>query len=319
MEFKDYYKVLGVEKTATADEIKKAYRKLAKKYHPDANPTDKKQAEEKFKEVSEAYEVLGNAENRKKYDDMGKGGFDPGSFSGYSGGPGGYTYTWSSADGDAGGFSDFFNMFFGGGRSPFGSEGFGTHRAADFGSQRGFSGRRAGGFNTPIDGQDAEGETTIGVKEAMHGTARMIRVGQKKINVKIPAGIADGERIKVAGQGLPGHGGGRDGSLYLRIHIAEEDGFTLHGLDIERDVDVYPWEAALGCKKEVDAMGSLLSVNIPAGIQAGKRIRISGRGYKNRKGLSGDMYFRIRIINPAVITGEARRLYEKMRDSYAQT
>lgn len=304
-EYKDYYKVLGVDKSAPADDIKKAYRKLAKKYHPDANPQNKKQAEEKFKEISEAYEVLGDAENRKKYDEMGSMGFDPNAFSGF-GGSGSHTYTWSSSGG-AEGFSDFFNAFFGGGFG--GNGGFGSGRAHDFG----FSGGRA---EVPVDGQDAEGETSIGVREAMSGTSRTIRVGQKKISVKIPAGIADGERIKVAGQGLPGRAGGRDGSLYLRINISEQDGYRLHGLDIERDVDVYPWEAALGCKKEVDAIESRISVNIPAGIQSGKRIRLSGRGYKNRKGDRGDMYFRIRIINPPVIKPEAKELFEQLGQMY---
>ncbi len=304
MEYKDYYKVLGVEKTATQEEIKKAYRKLAKKYHPDANPGNK-QAEEKFKEASEAYEVLGNAENRKKYDEMPQGGFDPNAWQNF-GGPGGRTYTWHSA-GDEGGFSDFFNMFFGG-SSPFGG-------AESFGGS-GF-GRRAGGSRSgAFDGQDAEGETTVGVIEAMRGTSRMIRVGEKKINVKIPAGIANGDKIKVSGQGLPGHGGGKNGDLYLKINIADEGGFKLNGNDLEKDLEVYPWEAALGCKKDVYTGSAHVAVKVPSGVNSGKRIRLSGHGYNSRKGIAGDMYLTVKIVNPRSITPEAKELFAKLQKAY---
>jgi curved DNA-binding protein len=311
MDYKDYYKILGVEPTASADEIKKVYRKLAKEFHPDTAKGSKEAAEERFKEVSEAYEVLGDKEKRAKYDEMlqqirNGGGFDPSAFSGFGGGDGYTTYTWTGGGGDdAYGFSDFFNMFFGGMGGMGGMGGFGSAGA-----------RAASGRGLRMDGSDLEGEVTVGVTEAFAGTARMVRIGKRTIEVKIPAGIMDGERIKVGGQGSAGSGGGRSGDLYLTIHVEPEDGFTLHGLDVEKDVDLYPWEAALGGRKTVEALDAKLSVSFPAGIQAGKRIRLAGKGFKNIRGARGDMYARVRIVNPPVITGEAARLFTRLKEEY---
>ena len=284
MERKDYYKILGVEKSASADEIKKAYRKLAKKYHPDANPNDKK-AEEKFKEVSEAYEVLSNTDNRKKYDDMGN--FDPNAFAGWN-----KTY---SGGFDNDGFSDFFNMF--------------------FGANKGFNGFSSG-QSMAVNGQDTEGEAQISLTEAFLGCSRMIRVGQKKINVKIPAGIADGEKIKVSGQGLPGYNGGKSGDLYLKIRITDDTHMSLTGTDTETTLNIYPWEAALGCKKELSTLDGTVKTNIPPMIRAGSRIRLAGKGYRDRRGRRGDMYIKINIVNPEKLSGEAEELYKKLRDIY---
>ena len=311
MDYKDYYKILGVEKNASVDEIKRIYRKLAKKYHPDANPENKSAAEEKFKEVSEAYEVLSDPEKRKKYDEMADymkngGGFDPSQFgSQYTSGNGGYTYTWQSGGDDAFGFSDFFNTFFGGDMSGFGGS-FHSHSHSPGSTRR-----------TSARGEDVEASVTIGVREAAAGTARMVRIGRKVIDVKIPAGICDGERIRVAGQGAPGVGGGENGSLYLKIKTEPEDGFSLHGLDVERNVDLYPWEAALGCKKSVELLDGKVSVKMPPGIQTGKKIRLAGKGFKNRKGSCGDMYLCARIVNPPVLSEQAVRCYQKLQEIYS--
>jgi curved DNA-binding protein len=311
LDYKDYYKILGVKQGASTDEIKKSYRKLAKEFHPDSAKGDRKKAEERFKEISEAYEVLGDAEKRKKYDEMleqiKNGGFNPSQFSGFGGmgGDGVYTYTWSSGGDDAYGFSDFFNMFFGsmGGMDDFG--GFKTRSSSA-------RGRRAG-----FDGSDIEDEIKIGLVEAFRGTSRTLRIGSRTIDVKIPAGIMDGERIKVAGQGSSGFNGGKNGDLYLVIRIEPENGFTLNGLDVEKEVDLYPWEAALGGKKTVETLDVKISAQIPAGIQAGEKIRLANKGYKNVKGSRGDLFLKIRIVNPPVITAKARDLYLKLKEAYS--
>ena len=306
MDYKDYYKIMGVPKTADAEEIKKTYRKLAKQYHPDANPENRAAAEAKFKEISEAYEVLGDAQKRKKYDEMsemmkhGGGGFDSSAFSGYAsgGGNGGaYTYTWSGGGDEAFGFSDFFNQFFGGDES-------------------GFSfARRGGNRSRQTAGEDLEGEVTIGVKEAYSGTNRMVRIGKQVIDVKIPAGVTEGERIRVVGAGGQGSGGGANGNLYLRVKTEPEEGFSLHGLDVEKNVDLLPWEAALGCKKSVETLDGTVSVRMPPRIQAGKKIRLAGKGMKNRKGAQGDLYLCVRIVNPPVITAKMEELFRKLAEN----
>ncbi len=316
MDYKDYYKILGVKQDAGVDEIKKVYRKLAKEYHPDSTKGDRKKAEERFKEISEAYEVLGDAEKRKKYDEMldqiKNGGFNPSQYSGFSGqgGDGTYTYTWSSSDGDAYGFSDFFNMFFGGrgGMDDFAAGGGYKTRTSPRGRAQAY------GF----DGSDIEDEISIGLVEAFKGTARTIRIGSRTIDVKIPAGIMDGERIKVSGQGSSGFNGGKNGDLYLIIRIAPENGYTLNGLDVEKEIDVYPWEAALGGKKTVETLDVKLSAHIPPGIQTGGKIRIANKGYKNVKGSRGDLYLKVRIVNPPVLTAQAKELYEKLKASYSK-
>ncbi len=170
--------------------------------------------------------------------------------------------------------------------------------------------------NLRIDGEDLEGEVTIGVTEAFSGTTRIVRVGKRTIEVKIPAGIMDGERIKVGSQGSPGYGGGRNGDLYLSIRVEPEEGYTLYGLDVEKEVDLYPWEAALGCRRNVEALDAKLCVNFPAGIQAGRRVRLSGKGFRNIRGERGDMYVKIRLVNPPVITDKARNAFMALRDAY---
>lgn len=299
MEYKDYYKTLGVGQEASADEIKKAYRRLAKENHPDTAKGDKTKAEERFKEITEAYEVLGDQEKRRKYDEMQKrvqsgGRFDPSQFEGFGGGNDSYQTT------DAQGFSDFFNMFFGGMDSSI------------FG---------AGGTRTRslrMDGADLNGEVAIGVKEAFSGTKRLFQIGSRTIEVSIPAGIRNGGKIRVAGQGEPGVSGGRSGDLFIRVQVGAQDGLSLNGLNVEAPLDLYPWEAALGCRKTVETLDAKISVNIPAGIQTGKKIRIPGKGFPNRHGQRGEMHMRVRIVNPAVISPQAKELFQKLKEAYAK-
>ncbi|UOO37445.1 J domain-containing protein [Oscillospiraceae bacterium CM] len=312
MDFKDYYKVLGVEKSASAEEIKKTYRKLAKKYHPDTN-AGSKSAEEKFKDISEAYEVLGDADKRSKYDTMyddlksGRagagfgGGFDPNMYSNYAAGNnGGYTYTWSGGDGGAD-FSDFFNMFFGG-RG-------GGYDDLFAGRSRGFSGYNA-------DGQDIDAVVEIGIREAFKGGEKTISLqtqsGTKTVKFKIPPGIQSGQKIKLSGLGGPAAGKGKPGNLYLEISLKPEAGFSFNGPDLEKTIDVYPWQAALGDSIRVNTLDERLSVKLPAGIQTGGKLRVAARGYPGKNGKRGALSLVVKLVNPGVISGEMKALYEQL-------
>ncbi|MHB1485928.1 MAG: DnaJ C-terminal domain-containing protein [Saccharofermentanales bacterium] len=312
MEYKDYYETLGVSKSATQDEIKKAFRKLAKKHHPDASP-DFKISGEKFKAISEAYEVLGNAEKRKKYDEMASqpnfrngADFDP-SQSGY----GNVKYQRTTAsDND---FSDFFNMFFGGG---------GGGQSMDmndlFGRGSSTTGRRTRSYAQ--NGEDIEADIKISIKDAFLGEEKKVTIsGEPKnrtISFKIPAGIKEGEKIKLAGQGGPGAGGGKNGNILLKVSFTDDDKFKINGLDLESVVDVFPWDAALGSEITVDTIDGKILVKIPAGIQTDSRIRVAGKGYKDTKGKRGDFYIKIRIMNPKPISDELKEEYTKIKDKY---
>lgn len=309
MQYKDYYEILGVDKKASQDEIKKAYRKLAKKYHPDAHPGDKK-SEDKFKEANEAYEVLGDEEKRKKYDQFGKEGqfsngynFDPSQYGFGSN----VRYEYRNAGGDND-FSDFFNMFFGG--SSFDADGI-------FGNKSG----RSRGFRQQsysMDGEDSEAIIEITAEEGFVGAEKKVGLrtesGDKTISFKIPAGIRQGEKIKLAGQGNPGMNGGRNGDLYLVISFKAGDGFELDGMDLVSTLELAPWDAALGAEIPFNTLDGKILVKIPPGIQTENRIRVGGKGYKANNGQRGDLYLRVKIVNPAVLNREQRELYEKLRD-----
>jgi len=315
MKFRDYYEVLGVDKKASADEIKKAYRKLAKKYHPDTHPGDKN-AEEKFKEVNEAYEVLGDEQKRKKYDQFGAQGqfrngvdFDPSAY----GFGNNIHYEFRQAGNSD--FSDFFNMFFGGASpfDPFGEDGL-------FGSKRGRSSRFT--QSRQMKGEDSEAVLRITIAEGFSGAERRIGLrsgsGEKTISLKIPAGIKAGEKIKLAGQGGPGINGGRNGDLYLKVEFIQDPDFELNGLNLEGRLALYPWEAALGTEKPYQTLDGRISVKIPAGIQTDSKIRVAGKGYRDRNGARGDLFLRIRIVNPEKLTKAQLNLYEQLRKVSAQ-
>lgn len=302
MQYKDYYGILGVEKNASQEEIKKAYRKLAKKYHPDANQGDK-QSEEKFKDVSEAYELLSDPEKRKEYDNFGNAynfqngyDFDPAQY-GYNN----VRYEWRGNPGDR---SDFFNMFFSGGGGGFNIEDL-------FGSSG------TGGMHLVYDGENIEAEIEITPEEGFSGTEKRIALqterGVKNFTFKIPKGVRDGEKIRLKGQGHKGANGGKNGDLHLIVRFRPGDHFTLEGNDLVTTVDLYPWDAALGGKVPVRTLDGRIMVTVPEGIQPESRIRVAGKGYIDRNGKRGDLYIKTRIVNPVHLTRETRELYEQLK------
>lgn len=304
MQYKDYYSILGVDKNASLDDIKKAYRKLAKKYHPDANPGNK-EAEEKFKDINEAYEVLSDPEKKRKYDAFGNGydfkngyDFDPSQF--------GFGNNWRYEFRTFGGrdHSDFFNMIFG-------NNGF------DFEELFRPSNRTKRGINYAYDGEDIETEIEITPEEGFMGVEKRIMLrrkdGEKTITFKIPRGVKNNEKIRLQGQGEPGANGGRNGDLYLIVNIKSDGRFLLEGNDLITNMDIMPWDAALGGEATVDTLDGKIRVKIPEGIQTDSKIRVAGKGYIDRNGRRGDLYIKVRIMNPAFITHEMKELYEKLR------
>lgn len=326
MEFRDYYATLGVSKSASEKEIKQAYRKLARKLHPDVNPGDKK-AESRFKEINEAYEVLGDPEKRKKYDELGANwrqyeqaqqayqqGHGPGGWT-YTtpGGPGGFrTMTpeefeqmfggAASAGSDAGGgdpFSDFFRTFFGGGAS-------GTSR-----STRGGRGRRR-------PGHDLEQAVSLTLEEAYHGAMRRVTVKldghSRTVDVRIPAGVKDGGRVRLPGEGEPGTSGGPAGDLYLRVRIEPHPRFERHGQDLSVTVKVPVTTAVLGGQVEVPTLaGPTLKLKVPPLTQNGQRFRLRGHGMPaTRSSEAGDLYATVDVEVPRTMTDEARAHWEAL-------
>jgi curved DNA-binding protein len=304
MEYKDYYKVLGVDKNASQDEIKKAYRKLALKYHPDKNPGDKK-AEEKFKELSEANEVLSDPEKRKKYDTLGAdwkqyehAGFNgAGRGGGQPGGQSYYEYNGNAEDLFGGsGFSDFFNSFFGGGAS---------HQGGGF-----------SGFQQDVPGRNIEGEATITLQEAFTGTERIIDLGTEKLKVKIKPGAYDGLVLKSKGKGMKGRSG-KAGDLYITVRVQPNPVFKRTGDDLHIDVPVDVFTLMLGGKVPVMTLSGEVNITVPEGTQNGKKLRLKGKGMPayNGKG-SGDLYIKIESKLPETLTTEQKELIKKLQDSF---
>jgi curved DNA-binding protein len=313
MEFRDYYKILGVERSATADQIKTAYRRLARKYHPDVSK--EANAEARFKEMQEAYEVLRDPEKRAAYDQLGsdwKSGqqFRPppdwGSGFEFSGAPpgarGSRRYARSTTGGTAGeeDFSDFFASLFGGG-SPFAG-----------------GARRAGG-------RDHHARVDITLEEAYRGTVRMLELKRPEVKpdgsmelrshtvrVAIPAGVAEGQLIRLAGQGEPAPGGGGGaGDLYLETHILPDTLFTLDNRDVTITFPVAPWEASLGASVTVPTLGGPVEMRIAPGAQSGQKLRLRGRGLPGHP--AGDQYVQLKVVLPPADTPQAKALYEEMR------
>lgn len=325
MEFKDYYKTLGVERGASKEEIQKAYRKLARKYHPDVSKEEN--AEDRFKEVSEAYEVLKDADKRQKYDQFGSAwkqarqtGQPPPGFEGFQfdfgsgGGPGGgFRFSGDpSAFGGMGGsgFSDFFEALFGG---QGGARGFGGPRGG-----AGFGGRS--GRAATARGSDQEAPISLGLEEAARGGRREITLqdpttgGSKSLSVSIPPGVKPGSKIRLQGQGAPGMGGGPAGDLYLKVELLPHPRFELDGQDLRTTVPITPWEAALGGRAEVPTLNGEVTIRVPAGTSSGRRIRLKGKGFPRRKGEAGDLFAELRIVVPEEIGDEERELYEKLAE-----
>lgn len=308
MDYKDYYQALGVSKTAGSDEIKKAYRKLAVKFHPDKNPGDK-QAEEKFKEVSEAYEVLKDPEKRKKYDQLGKdwrhyqqtGGrpddFDWSQFGG-TGGGGQYTFQGDFSDlFGQGGFSDFFQNIFGGG---FSGEPGGRRQAASF------------------RGQDYQSAMEISFDDAYHGTSKIINLNGQKLRIKIKPGIEDNQTLKLKGKGSPGPGGGPAGDLYLKVHVAPSTKYTRKGDHLYADLFLDIYTAILGGKITFNTMKGNVNISIAKGTNAGKTLRVKGKGmpkYENQEQF-GDLYLNVQLKLPENLSEKELELFKQLRDIY---
>ena len=300
MQFKDYYKILGVESTASQDEIKRAYRKLARKYHPDVSKESN--AEERFKEVGEAYEALKDPEKRKSYDQLKNSGWRQGDDfqppPGWT--PGAHSDGGFSPE-DLSGFSDFFSSLFGGG----------------------MGGRRARRGPTRAAGRDSHAQIEVDLETAFGGGQRRIslsrpeasadgsiRQRQQDLDVRIPAGVTEGQQIRLSGQGEPGFGGGKAGDLYLEIRLKAHRLFEVHGRDVHLTLPIAPWEAALGAKVAVPTLAGRVEMNIPAGSPSGKRLRLKGRGLPGKS--PGDQYVILKVVVPPASNERQRELYQEL-------
>jgi curved DNA-binding protein len=280
MQFKDYYETLGVTRGADAEEVKRAYRKQARKYHPDVSK--EKNAEEKFKNVQEAYEVLKDSEKRAAYDQLGRDYRSgqqfrpPPDWSQRFGQSGGQRFS------DVNGFSDFFSSLFGGTGG-------------------------AGGYAQP---ETVGGEIEVSVEEAFSGTRRRVTINEngraRPVDVQIPAGVTDGQALRIGGVGR--------GALIMRIKLRAHPIFTLQGKDVQIELPLAPWEAALGAKVAVPTLGGTVELTIPAGAQSGQKLRLRGRGFPGTP--SGDQLVNIKLVTPAAATPEAKEAYERMRREF---
>lgn len=303
MDYKDYYKILGVDKTATADDIKKQYRRLARKYHPDVSKEDN--AEEKFKEVKEAYEVLKDTEKRKAYDQLGsgwqggQGGFEP---------PPGWDFNQQQSAGagfqGGGDFSDFFESIFGG--------------------MGGAQQRHGHSSHFQQRGEDKHSKINISLQQAFHGSEMVLQLQDAVINqqtgqverktrdlkVKIPKGVTNGQQIRLAGQGGPGYGGGANGDLFLEISIDSDKHYQVDGANLTLHLPITPWEAALGANIEVPTLGGNVNLKIPAGSQTGQKLRLKGRGLPAKT--PGDQFVILDIYIPKPENDQQKALYEQM-------
>jgi curved DNA-binding protein len=295
MEYKDYYKILGVDKKATEAEIKKAYRKLAVQYHPDKNPGNK-EAEDKFKLINEAHEVLGDREKRKKYDELGEnwnrfGQEGAGDWSANYGGGRSRTYQYDDNFGEGNAFSDFFETFFGRG-----------------------NGRRAG-QQAHFRGQDYEAEMEISLEEAYQGTSRIIHVGEEKLRITVKPGTYDGQLLRIKGKGAAGSTSQHRGDLYVRIRVRQQDKVHRKGDDLYAAQPVDLYTAVLGGDVLVKSMSGTVKMKLPAGTQNGKTFRIKGKGMPvyDKSGQFGDLYVQIQAIIPEKLTKEERQLFEQLK------
>lgn len=301
MDYKDYYKTLGVERDATADEIKRAYRKLARKYHPDVSTAP--EAGARFKEAGEAYEALKDPEKRAAYDQLGQstqngaGGFNP---------PPGWDRNFQSSDGtqpEGADYSDFFETLFRQRQSPQGH------------AQRHEQGN--------LKGRDHHVRLTLDIEDVFTGPTRILtlrmpeideqgRVVQRdrNISVKIPKGVSEGQNIRLKGQGLPGFGSGPAGDLFLEVAFAPHPLFRIDGRDLYLDLPVTPWEAALGGKVTMPAPGGKVDIRIPQNARTGQKLRLRGRGVPGAK--TGDLYASLKIVNPPKTTEKGRELFEQL-------
>jgi curved DNA-binding protein len=301
MEFKDYYGVMGVARDATQDQIKRAYRKLARKYHPDVSKEP--DAEAHFKELGEAYEVLRDPEKRAAYDQLGANWKAGQEFRPPPDWDAGFEFSGGYRDGGA--FSDFFESLFGR-----------------------FGARQAGGPGFSARGEDHHARILVDLEDAFHGATRSItlhapqidaqghvRTRERTLNVRIPRGIRQGQHIRLAGQGTPGIGGGGAGDLYLDVEFKPHRLYRIEGRDLYLDLPLAPWEAALGARVKVPTPEGIVDLTIPAGSTAGRKLRLKGRGIPGKP--SGDLYVVLQIALPPAESETARRLYRTMQQEMA--
>jgi curved DNA-binding protein len=318
----DYYRVLGVPRDASQEEIQRAYRQLARRNHPDVNKDPG--AEERFKEINEAYNVLSDPDSRKRYDRFGAqwrevpedfdtagAGFRQRAGAGAGrGGPfrgGGRGRVEPEGYGDVGiDLDDLFGSFFGGRAGGFSGGGYGA----------GYGGGGGGFGRGPVAGADSEAELTLTVEEAYHGGHRRVTLstpqGPRTLDVAIPPGVADGQRIRLAGQGAGGIGGGPPGDLYLVVRLAADPRYRVEGRDITSQLPVAPWEAALGARVPIDTPGGTVQVTVPAGSSCGRRLRLRGRGLPNPHGRPGDFYAEVKVLVPQSLSPDERELFEQL-------
>lgn len=320
VEYKDYYKILGVGKNASQEEIAKAYKKLARKHHPDLNQGDKK-AEERFKEINEACEVLKDPEKRKMYDQLGPNWQDgqrfqrPPGFENMH-----FDFGGSGANFGSSGFSDFFETLFGrSGGASFGGTGFGSSGASFGGTGFGSGGASFGGFSgQPRKGRDVEARLSLTLEEAFHGGKKALTLsggpgsGPRSLEVNIPAGVKNGARIRLSGQGDPGMNGGPAGDMYLKVSIHSHRHFTLDDTDVIYDLHLPPWDAALGVTATVPTLSGKVEIKIAPGTSSGKKLRLRGKGLGSGK-TKGDQFVRIAIDVHEPATPEVRKLWENLR------
>ena len=320
VEFKDYYQSLGVPREASADDIRKAFRKLARQYHPDV-AKDKAQAEEKFKEINEAYEVLSDPAKRKKYDTLGANwnqAQPPPGWQGQAGGGRGFRSTGANGqefefEFGGTGFSDFFEQFFGGGGGGgFGAQGFG-------GAPRG-----ARGGTQPARGQDIEGDIMVTLGEALHGSIRTLSLRrmnrqtrqavEENFRVRVPVGVTEGQMIRVPGKGEEGWHGGPAGDLYLRVRFAQHPDFKVRGADIYYELELAPWEAVLGTTVSIPALDGAVTVRVPPGTARGQQLRVRGKGLPRAGGERGDLYAAVGVQTPTEASEEERALWRQLAE-----
>ena len=292
MKYKDYYKILGLARGASDDEIKKAYRKLARKYHPDVSK--EANAKERFQEVGEAYETLRDKEKRAAYDSLGSG-FRPGQ--------------------DFRPPPDWFDRF-GAGRA----EDLRDVDLSDLFESMGIFGRAAGrrggfGRNIPIPGEDYEVTVRIGLEEAYRGTERAFQLNGHELRARIPRGATDGQRLRLRGKGGPGANGGPPGDLYLQIALEPHALYRASGHDLEIEVPLAPWEAALGAQVDVPTLEGRVSMKVPQGSKGGQKLRLAGKGLPRPGGGAGDLYAVLNIVVPATLTEREKKLFEELREA----
>ena len=319
VQFEDYYQVLGVTRDASQDDIRKAFRKLARVYHPDV-AKDKKGGEEKFKQINEAYEVLSDPENRKKYDRLGANWKQGQDFSGFGGGGGGHPFGGGGGGGGqefnfggSTGFSDFFESMFG-------------HRSAGGGAHDPFGGYSQGPRAArPTKGADIEADLLVTLDDVMNGARRDLQMnsqgddGQPKtstVRVKVPKGVSQGQRIRLSGLGQPGYNGGPDGDLFLKINIARHPDFQLRGNagDLLFDLELPPWQAVLGTEFTTPTPHGKVRLKVPAGTQPGTEMRLRGKGLAKGADDFGDLYVAIKVLIPTDLSEEEEAKWRQFTD-----